>query len=138
MSLSSAPDNQDDNVEVNTEVAAASAPMISSPAHRYVRYEYHKIDGVWYPPRDANIGEILHGVVVAGRSSRLDQPLFDMKKQTPFAYSVYNRIEQKYQQRTGRRAHIFHSLTTDDYMKILDELCIVIENDPCNREWMVY
>ena len=130
MSLSSAHDNQD-NVEVSTKVAA-------SPAHRYVRYVYDKNDGVWNPPRDANISEILDGVVVAGRTSRSDQPFFDMKKQTPFAYSVYNRIEQKYQERTGLRAHTCHSLTTDDYMKILDELCIVIEKDPWNREWMVF
>ena len=131
MSLSTTPDNQDD-VEV-----AATSPL-TSPAHRYTRYYYHESRGVWLSPRTANLSEILHGVVVAGRTYMASQPLFDMEKQTPFAYSVYDRIEQEYQQRTGHRAHTCHSLTTEEYIKILNELCIVIDNDPCDREWMVY
>ena len=134
MSLSATLDSHNDNVEVT----ATSAPMISSPVHRYMRYTYHKSHGVWLPPRDSNLSEILHGVVVAGRSYLSSQPLFDMEKQMPFACSVYDRFEQKYQQKTGRMAHTSHRLTTDEYIKILDELCRVIENDPCDREWMVY
>ena len=130
MSLSTTPDNQDD-VEV-----AGTSPL-TSPAHRFTRYTFDEKRGVWLPPRDSNLSEILHGVVVAGRSYLSSQPLFDMEKQMPFACSVYDRFEQKYQQRTGRMAHTSHRLTTDEYIKILDELCRVIENDPCDREWMV-
>ncbi len=136
MSLSTTRNNQDDNGEVSAEVAATSP--LTSPAHRFTRYTYDESRGVWLPPHTANLSEILHGVVVAGRPYMTSQPLFDMQKQTPFAYSVYDRIEQEYQQRTGHFAHTCHSLTTDEYIKILNELCIVIDNDPCDREWMVY
>lgn len=136
MSLSAIPDSQDDNVEVSAEVAATSP--LTSPAHRFTRYTYDEIRGVWLPPYDSNLSEILRGLVVAGRPYYSDKPLFDMKKQMPFAYSVYDRFEQEYQKKTGHFAHTCHSLTTDEYIKILNELCIVIDKDPCDREWMAY
>ena len=97
----------------------------------YLRYR--KIGENWYPPRDANLSEIVHDIVVAGRSIR-----FRMATKMPKSYAVYARIEKEYQERTGSRAHIFHHLTDSEYHDVVQELEHVIEQDPCNRTWMTY
>ena len=95
----------------------------------YLRY--YKQDGYWYPPSDANLSEHLHNVVVAGRSV-----WFRMQEQMPESYEIYWVLESAYREETGRRAHIYHKLTDEQYKIVIAELEEVIKKDPCNREWM--
>ena len=95
----------------------------------YLKYE--ECNGLWYPPRDANVSEILHGIVVAGRSVR-----FDMETLMPKSYKIYWKLESEYRKKTGGRAHILHTLTDAEYRTVVAELERVIAEDPCDREWM--
>lgn len=95
----------------------------------FLRYHYE--NGWWYPPRDANLGEILNGIVSAGRG--ID---FDMERTMPHSYAIYRRFEDKYQKKTGRIAHIQHKLNNKEYLLVVQELERVLQDDPCDREWM--
>jgi len=97
----------------------------------YLRY--YRVNNNWYPPRDSNLSEIVHDIVVAGRSMR-----FRMADKMPKSYAIYARIEKEYQERTGGRAHIFHHLTDDEYQQVVQELKQILIHDPCNRSWMTY
>ena len=94
----------------------------------YLKYE--ACNGLWYPPLDANLFEIVYGIVVAGRSIR-----FDMQTRMPESYKIYWKLESAYR-KTGRRAHILHTLTDAEYRTVVAELEKVMTEDPCNREWM--
>lgn len=115
-----------------------SAPEITSPAHRYMRYEWSGSN--WRPTSDSNLSEIIHRVITAGRTCSYGQkPFYNFKEQLPIAYEVYSRIEQEYQKKMKNlRAHTWHTLTNEEYVKILDEVWAIIEKDPCDRAWLVY
>ena len=97
----------------------------------YLRY--YLDDGYWYPPSDANLSERCHNVAVAGRSVR-----FDMQTEMPESYKIYWAHESRYQEETGRRAHIFHKLTDEQYKIVVAEMEALMKRDPCDREWMKY
>lgn len=112
-------------------------PVITSLAHKYLKYYYDK--GEWYPPMDANISEVINKVIVAGRVRTFGQPrYYNMETDTPKSYSIYRRFEDDYQEKNpGRSAHIYHSLTTDEYKTVLAEVEKIINNDSVDREWML-
>lgn len=93
---------------------------------------YVHAEGHWYPPLDANMSEIVYMIVAAGRNN----VRFRLGDQMPFAYSIYARHEKDFQRRTGRRGHIYHRLTDDEYHCVVRELEHVLSRDPCNREWL--
>ena len=98
------------------------------PAHPYLRY-YEK-DGSYSPPSDANLSEQLDGVTTS-------QSLWTMKKNTPYAYSVYREIEDEYQKVTGSWAHTCHSLSVEQYIRVVYELYNYIKDDDIDRKWML-
>ena len=95
----------------------------------YLRY--YEQDGYWYPPSDANLSEHLHNVFVAGRSVH-----FRMREQMPKSYAIYWALESAYQEETGRRAHIYHKLTDEQYKIVVAELEELIKDDGVDRRWM--
>ena len=95
----------------------------------YLRY--YQENGLWYPPSDANLSEHLLNVVLAGRSL-----LFRMRDQMPKSYEIYWALESAYREETGRRAHIYHKLTDEQYKIVVAELEELIKDDGVDRRWM--
>ena len=95
----------------------------------YLRY--YEQGGFWHPPSDANLSEHLHNVVVAGRSVH-----FRMREQMPKSYEIYWALESAYREETGRRAHIYHKLTDEQYKIVVAELEELIKDDGVDRRWM--
>lgn len=96
----------------------------------YLNYVKH--EGRWYPPIEANVVEIVFMVVAAGRSDIR----FRLSNSMPYTYSLFLGMEDMYQRKTGLYQHTDHSFSDEQYTRVCKELRAVLDNDPCNRNFL--